>query len=139
MEVGVENGEVGHAGKQVQRLAHDVDGDGCVQRRKSLVAFDLVDELGRDELVFADGWTSAHRAMADGCRGREIAGVKRVDHELECHGEAGHRRRLVHELFAAGVLNPEFAEVGADAVDRALVQLEPPAVAGLIDRKFNGR
>ena len=45
MEVGVEDDEVGNAGKEAQRLAHDVDGDGRVQRRKGRVALHLVDQL----------------------------------------------------------------------------------------------
>ncbi len=51
MEVGVEADEVGHAGKEAQRFAHDVDGDGRVQRRKGRVALHFVDQLRRDELV----------------------------------------------------------------------------------------
>ena len=101
MEVGVEDGEVGNAGKQAQRFAHDVDGDGRVQRRERRVALDLVDQLGRDELVFLHRRAAANHAMADGRRGREVAGVKRVGNELEGHGAVGQRRRLVDELFAA--------------------------------------
>ena len=71
MEVGIENSEVGNAGKEPQRLAHDVDGDGRVQRRKVRVALDLVDQFGSDELVFVHSGTAANRAMADGFGGRE--------------------------------------------------------------------
>ena len=101
MEVGVENDEVGNAGKQAQRLAHDVDGDGRVQRRERSVALHLVDQLGRDELVFLHGRAAADHAMADGRRGREVAGVQRIGHQLEGHGAGGQGRRLIHQLFAA--------------------------------------
>ena len=69
------------------------------------------------------GGAAANRAMADGRRGRELAGVQRVGHQLECHGAVGQSRRLIHQLFAGGVLDPELAQVGADAVDRALEEL----------------
>jgi len=72
MKIGVEYGEVGDAGKELEGLAHDVDGDGCMQRRESCVAIDLVDELRRDELVLVDGGPAADHAMADGRRGREV-------------------------------------------------------------------
>jgi hypothetical protein len=139
MEVRVEDGEVGDAGKQAQRLAHDVDGDGRVQRRQSLVAFDFVDELGRDELVLADGRSAAHRAMTDGSRDWELAGVQRIGHELECHRSAGHGRRLIHQLLVGSVLDPELAEVGADAVDCPLKESCPLAVAGFVNGKLDGR
>ena len=132
MKVSVEDGEVGDAGKQTQRLAHDVDGDGRVQRRQSFVAFDFVDELGRDELVLAYGRSAAHRAMAYGSRSREFAGVQRIGYQLECHRTTGHGWRLIHQLLAAGVLDPELAQVGADAVDSALEEPFPFAVAGLV-------
>jgi len=40
---------------------------------------------------------------------------------------------LIDKLFAGGVLDPELAQIGADAVDRALVQLAPLAAAGFVD------
>jgi hypothetical protein len=46
---------------------------------------------------------------------------------------------LIDQLFACGVLDPELAQIGADAVDRALVELGALAVAGLIDGKLDGR
>ena len=58
--------------------------------------------------------------MADGRRGREVAGVQRVGHQLEGHGAIGQSRRLIDQLVALGVLDPELAQIGADAVDRAL-------------------
>ena len=77
-------------------------------------------------------WFSLHRrpaadhAMADRRRGRELAGVQRIGHQLECNGAVGQRRSLIHQLFAGRILDPELAQVGADAVDRALE--EPCAV-----------
>ena len=139
MKVGVENGEVGNSGEQAQRLAHDVDGDGRVQRRQSLVAFDFVDQLRRDELVLADRWSSANRAMPNGSRDRELARVQRIGHQLERHRTAGHGWRLIHQLFAGGILDPELAEVGTDAVDRTLEEPRPFAVAGFVPREFDGR
>ena len=133
MKVSVENGKVGNAGKQAQRLAHNVNGDGRVQRRQRLVALDLVDQLGRDALVFPHRRPAAHCAVANGRRGRELAGVQRVRHQLERHRAARHGRRLIHQLFAARIFDPELAQIGADAVDRTLEEPRPFAVAGLID------
>jgi hypothetical protein len=39
----------------------------------------------------------------------------------------------IHQLLAAGVLDPELAQIGADAVDRAFVKLAPFTVAGFIN------
>ena len=71
--------------------------------------------------------------------GREVAGVERVGYELECHGAVGQRRRLIHQLFAAGILDPELAEIGADAVDRAFEEPCALAVAGFVHGEFDGR
>ncbi len=90
-------------------------------------------------------WFSLHRgaaadhAMADGRRGGEVAGVERVGDQLEGHGAVGQRGRLIDELVAVGVLDPELAQIGADAVDCALVELAALAVAGLVDGKLDGR
>ena len=78
----------------LQRLAHDVNGDGRMQRRERLVAVDLIDQLGRDELVLIHRRPAAHRAMPDRRRGRELAGVQRIRNQLECHRAAGQGRRL---------------------------------------------
>ena len=112
---------------------------GVCSGAKCGVAFDLVDQRGRDALVFADGGSAADGAMADGRRGGEVAGVERVGDQLEGHGAVGQRGRLIDELFAVGVLDPELAQIGADAVDRALVELAAFAVAGFVDRKLDGR
>ena len=125
--------EVGNAGKEPQRLAHDVDGDGRVQRREGRVALHLVDQLRRDELVLLHRRAAANHAMADGRGGREVAGVERVGDELEGDGARGQGRGLVDELLAVGVLDPELAQIGADAVDRAFEELGALAVAGFID------
>ena len=61
--------------------------------------------------------------MTDRLRGREVAGVQRVGHQFERDGAIGQRRRLIDQLFALGILDPELAEVGADAVDCALMSL----------------
>jgi hypothetical protein len=65
--------------------------------------------------------------------------VERVGHQLEGNGPIGQGGGLIDQLFAGGVLDPELALVGADAVHRALVELGPLAVAGLIDGKLDGR
>ena len=123
MEVGIEHGEVGNAGKEAQSLAHDVDGDGRVQRREGGVAVDLVDQFRRDALIFANRRAAAHGAMTDG-RGRgKLAGVERVGDQLECDRTVGQRGRLVEELLALAILHPELAEVGADAIDGAFEDL----------------
>ena len=77
--------------------------------------------------------------MTDGGGGREVGGVQRVGYEFEGHGTIGQGRRLVDEFFAVGVFDPEFALVCADAIDGTLMQLAAFAVAGLIDREFDGR
>ena len=51
------------------------------------------------------------------------AGVQRIGYEFEGHGTGGQSRRLIDQLFAGRVLDPEIAQIGADAVDRALVEL----------------
>jgi hypothetical protein len=73
MEIGVQADEVGHAGEEAQRLAHDVDRDGRVQRGKSRIALHLVDQLRRDALVVLHGGAAADHAMADGGRGGQLA------------------------------------------------------------------
>jgi len=39
--------------------------------------------------------------------------VQRIGYQLECHRTTGHGWRLIHQLLAAGVLDPELAQVGA--------------------------
>ena len=135
MEVGIEADEVGNAGKEAQRLAHDVDGDGRVQRREGGVALHLVDQFGRDELVLLHGGPAADHAMADGSRGGEVGGVERVGDEFEGHGTVGQSGGLIDELLAVGVLDPELALIGADAVDRALKEAIALAVSWLHRQK----
>jgi hypothetical protein len=77
--------------------------------------------------------------MADGDRGREVAGVKRIGYKREGYRARGQSGCLINELIAVGVLDPEFALVGADAVDCAFVELAALDVAGFIDRKLDGR
>ena len=77
--------------------------------------------------------------MADGHGRGEVAGVQRVGHQLEGHGARGQSRGLIDELLARGVLDPELAQIGADAVHRALEELVALAVASLIDGKFDRR
>ena len=119
MEVRIEANEVGHAGKQRQRLPHDVDGDGRVQRRKGRVALHLVDQLRSDELVLQHRGPAAHHAMADGRGAGKSIAAQRVGHQPESHRARGQRRRLIHQLAALRILDPELAQVGADAVHRA--------------------
>ena len=76
--------------------------------------------------------------MANGGRGGEVAGVERVGDQLEGHGAVGQRGRLIDELVAGRVLDPELAQIGADAVDCAFVKLAALAVAGLVDRELDG-
>ena len=121
MEISVENDKIGNAGKKAQRLAHDVNGNGRVQRRKGRVAFHLVNQLGRDALVFQHRRSAGNHAMTDRDRSRKVGGVQRVGHQLEGHGARGQSRCLIDELFARRVLDPELAQIGADAVNRALV------------------
>ena len=77
--------------------------------------------------------------MADGRGSREGAGVERVGDQLEGDGAVGQRRRLVDELVAVGVLDPELAEIGADAVDSAFDELAATAVGGFVDGELDGR
>ncbi len=71
--------------------------------------------------------------MTDCHRGREVSGVKRVGHKFEGNGARGQGRILIDQLVAVGVLDPETALIGADAVDRAFMELAPFTVAGFID------
>ena len=123
MEVRIENGEVGNARKQPQCFAHDVNSNRRVQRRKLRVAFNLVDQLRSDALIFLHRRPAANHAMADGRRSREFARVQCIGHQLESDGAVGKRRCLIDQLFARSILDPKLAQIGADAVDRALVQL----------------
>ena len=66
-------------------------------------------------------------------RSGEVAGVKRVGHQLEGNGARGQIGGLIDQLLAVGVLDPERALVGADTVDRAFMQLAAFAAAGFID------
>jgi len=110
-----------------------------VQRRQCGVAVDLVDKLVRDELVLPDRGPAADSAMANGRRGRVLIGVERVGHHLEGHGAVRQSRSLIHQLLARCVLDPELAQIGADAVYRALEKPGALAVSGLIDGKLDGR
>jgi len=56
--------------------------------------------------------------------------VKRVGNHLEGYGAVGQGRGLIDQLLAVGILDPELAQIGADAVDRAsnsLRRSSPPA------------
>jgi hypothetical protein len=59
--------------------------------------------------------------------------VERVGDQLESYGAIGESRSFVYELVAGRVLDPELAQIGADAVDRALMEFGAFAVAGFID------
>jgi hypothetical protein len=65
--------------------------------------------------------------------------VKRVGNHLEGHGAVGQGRGLIDQLLAVGVLDPELAQIRADAVDRAFEELAPLVAAGLITGEFDGR
>ena len=71
--------------------------------------------------------------MTDRDRGREVAGMQRIGDQLECHRACGQRRRLVHQLFSGAILDPELAQIGADAIHRAFVQFHARAVAGFVN------
>ena len=58
--------------------------------------------------------------------------------QLECDGAIGQRGRFVDELFAFGILDPELAMIGADAVDRAFEDLCALAVTGFIHCELDG-
>ena len=58
--------------------------------------------------------------MADRRRGRELAECSASATSLNATDAAGQRRRLVHQLLAVRILDPELAQVGADPIDRAL-------------------
>ena len=75
--------------KQLQSLAHDVNRNRRMQRRKRRVTLHLVDQRRRDELVLLHRRPAANHAMPDGRRSREIAGMKRVGNQLKSHGAVG--------------------------------------------------
>ena len=65
--------------------------------------------------------------------------MERVGNQLEGNSAIGQRRRLVDDLLALRVLDPELAVIRADAIDRAFKELCPLAVAGFVHRKLDGR
>src|SRR6266568_4096838 len=77
--------------------------------------------------------------MANRGGGREVAGMKSIGNQFECHGSRRQRRCLVDEFVALGILDPELAKVSADAVDCSFVELGALAVASFIHREFDGR
>ena len=103
-----------------------------MQRREIRVALDLVDQGRRDALILLYRWSAAHDAMADGRRVREVAGIERIGNQLESNRAIRQSGRLIHQLVACGILDPELALIGADAVHCALVQFAPFAVAGFV-------
>ena len=68
MEVSVQANEIGNAGKLPHGLAHDVDGDGCVQWCEGLVALHLFNQCGSDALVCLNCWAARNHSVADGRR-----------------------------------------------------------------------
>jgi hypothetical protein len=70
--------------------------------------------------------------MPDRSRGREVAGVQCVGHQPEGNRPVRQSRRLIHQLVAISILDPETALIRADPVHRAFMQLAPFAVFGLI-------
>ncbi len=138
MEVGIEDDEIRNSGKEPQRFAHDVDGNWRMQRRKGRVALHLIDQLGCDELVFLHSWSAGNHAMTDCHRRGEVGRVQRIRDQFEGDGASRQRRCFVDKLLATLVLDPEFAKVGADSIDCALVQLGSRTVAGFVNRKLDG-
>jgi hypothetical protein len=65
--------------------------------------------------------------------------VEGVGNHFESHCASRHCRGFIHQLFAGRVLDPELAQIGADAVDRAFKELGAFAVTGFVDGKFDGR
>src|ERR1019366_8344213 len=139
MKIRVENYEVWNAWKETQRLTHDVNRDRRMQRSKGRIFLHFVDQVGRDALVVLHGRASRGHAMADGKRGREVARMQRVCYKCKSHCACRQGRRLVDELLAFSILDPEFAEIGADAVYRAFVKLGALAIGRFIDSKLDRR
>ena len=71
MEVGIGAGKVWNAGKQFERLTHDVGADRRVQRRKVLVPLHLIDHCGRHRQVVFERGRGAHHAVPNGARAAE--------------------------------------------------------------------
>jgi hypothetical protein len=63
--------------------------------------------------------------------------VQRIRHQFEGNGPGRQGRGLIDQLYPLGVLDPELALIGADAVDRALVEFPRFAVAGSIYGKLD--
>src|SRR6516164_318210 len=106
MKIRVQNSEVGYAREQPQRLAHDVNADGRVERSKGRIALDLVDQLGSNQLILTHSRSATDGAMPNRHRRREIARVQRIDYQLECDRTARERGRLIQKLSARRVLDP---------------------------------
>ena len=133
MEVRIRAREVGDAAEEIEGLAHDVSANGRMQRRKALVAFHLINHLGRNELVVLKSGCGTDHSVADGCRCREVAGVEQVGNQLECDRAIGQSRGSIHQLVAFAIFDPELALAGTDAVDRTFIHPAALAVAGLIN------
>ena len=58
--------------------------------------------------------------------------MQRIRHQFEGNGAGRQGRGLIDHFFAFGILDPELTLIGADAVDRALVEFLRFAVAGSI-------
>ena len=139
MEPGVEADEVRHVWKKAHRFAHDVNRYGSVQRSEFRVAFHFVDQSRSDDLIFLHRGAAGDHAMADCRRDGEIARVERIGYELKCYCGVGNGGRLIDELAAGCVLDPETALIEiADAVDCALVEFAALGVAGFIDGELDG-
>ena len=70
--------------------------------------------------------------MPDRLGGRELARVERVGHQLERDRTAGQRRRLVHQLLAVRILDPELAQIGSNSINCAFKEPFAFAVSGFI-------
>ena len=66
-------------------------------------------------------------------RGRRIlARVQRVGHQFESNGAVREGRRLIHELPAFAIFNPELTMAGADTIHGAFEKPGSVSVARLI-------
>ena len=91
------------------------------------------------QLVFEHRGPAAHHSVSDGRRRREIVAAERVGNQPESDRARRQRRRLVHQLAARRILDPELSQIGADAVHRAFKEAVALVAAGFVNGEFDRR
>ena len=110
-----------------------------MQRCEGCVAFHLFDQGRGDSLVVLHRRATGNHTVTDRRRGWEVLGMQRVSHLFEGNSPGRQGWSLIDHFLAFGILDPELALIGSDAVGRALVEFLRFAVAGPIHRELDRR